>query len=144
VYLKTVYICCPSGGRKTGKCVFCCDVKVWTSENFVFLTFIHQRFPEVKFSNPCLLYFHQSRATTLYRVFHFRGSYIGLQRIYTVRQKKRNHLWINFVIHNIVWHSLVLLLLINIIVEDIYWISGIYANFGTFQCKKCDVGYYYQ
>ena len=30
----------------------------------------------------------------------------------------------------------------NIIVDVTYLISGIYTNFHTFVCKKCDVGYY--
>ena len=30
----------------------------------------------------------------------------------------------------------------NIIVDVIYLISGLYTKLCTFQCKKCDVGYY--
>jgi len=30
----------------------------------------------------------------------------------------------------------------NVIVNFNYSISGIYTNFRTFLCKKCDVGYY--
>jgi len=33
-------------------------------------------------------------------------------------------------------------LLVNIIIDVIYLISGIYTNFRTFLCNKCDVGYY--
>jgi len=36
----------------------------------------------------------------------------------------------------------VLLLLINIIIDVSYLISGIYTNFFRLLCKKCDVGYY--
>jgi len=42
----------------------------------------------------------------------------------------------------VIWQHLVLLLLMNIIVDVICLISGIYINFRTFLCKKCDVGYY--
>jgi len=30
----------------------------------------------------------------------------------------------------------------NIIIDVIYLISGIYTNFRRLLCKKCDVGYY--
>jgi len=33
-------------------------------------------------------------------------------------------------------------LLVNIIIDVIYLISGIYTNFRTFLCKKCDLGDY--
>jgi len=37
---------------------------------------------------------------------------------------------------------IVLLLLMNIIIDVIYLIYGIYTNFRTLLCKKCDAGYY--
>jgi len=53
-------------------------------------------------------------------------------------------LWLNLLIRNVIWQTLVslLLLLMNIIVDVSYLISGIYINFRRFLCKKCDVGYY--
>jgi len=43
---------------------------------------------------------------------------------------------------NVILQNLVLLLLVNIIIDVTYLISGIYTNFCTFLCKNCDVGYY--
>ena len=62
---------------------------------------------------------------------------------YTVRQKKRTAflLWISFLICNVTWQNLVLLLLVNIIVDVTCLISGIYTNLCIFLCKKCDVVY---
>jgi len=53
--------------------------------------------------------------------------YIG--QIYTVRQKKGTTflLWMNLSIHNVIWQNLVLLLLMNIIIDVKYLISGIYT-----------------
>ena len=44
--------------------------------------------------------------------------------------------------YNVIWQNLVLLLLVNIIIDVTYLISGIYTDFSTFLCKNCDVGYY--
>jgi len=43
---------------------------------------------------------------------------------------------------NVLWQNLILLLLVNIIVDVTYLISGIYTNFRRLLCKKFDVGYY--
>jgi len=51
-------------------------------------------------------------------------------------------LWINLLIRNVNWQNSVLLLLLNIIIDDTYLISGIYTNFHRLLCEKCDVGYY--
>jgi len=63
--------------------------------------------------------------------------------IYTpLGRNKEPLLWINLLICIVIWENLVLLLLFNIIDDVTYLISGIYTNLHTFQCKKCDVGYY--
>jgi len=62
---------------------------------------------------------------------------------YTLRQKKNHLSFMNKSLNmqrNLT--KLVLLLLINIIVDVSYLISGIYTNFCRLLCKKCDVGYY--
>jgi len=51
-------------------------------------------------------------------------------------------LWINLLIRSVIWQHLVLLLLMNIIIDVTYLISGISTNFHRLLCKKCDVGYY--
>jgi len=63
---------------------------------------------------------------------------------YTVRQKKRIIflLGINLLIRNVMWQKIVLLLLVSIIIDVTYLISGIYTDFHRLLCKKCDVGYY--
>ena len=38
--------------------------------------------------------------------------------------------------------NLVLLLLLNVIIDVTYLMSGIYTDFRRLLCKKCDVGYY--
>jgi len=43
---------------------------------------------------------------------------------------------------NVIWQSLVLLLLMNIIIDVTYLISWIYINFRRLLRKKCGVGYY--
>jgi len=43
---------------------------------------------------------------------------------------------------NVIWQNLVLLLLMNIIIDVTYLISGNYTNFRSFLCKMCDVRYY--
>jgi len=43
---------------------------------------------------------------------------------------------------NVIWQTLVLLLLTNIIIDVTNLNSGIYTNFRELLCKKCDVGYY--
>jgi len=65
-------------------------------------------------------------------------------QMYTMRQKKGTTflLRINLLMHNVIWQNLILLLLMNIIIDVIYLISGIYTNFHRLPCKKCDVGYY--
>jgi len=64
--------------------------------------------------------------------------------LYTLRQKKGTTflLWINLLICNVIWQTLVLLSSVNIIIDVTYLISGIYTNLCTFLCKKCDIGYY--
>jgi len=59
-------------------------------------------------------------------------------------QKKGNTflLLIYLLIRNVIWQSLVVLLLTNIIIDVTYLISGIYSNFYRLLYKKCDVGYY--
>jgi len=59
-------------------------------------------------------------------------------------QKKGNTflLLIYLLIRNVIWQSLVVLLLTNIIIDVTYLISGISTNFHRLLYKKCDVGYY--
>jgi len=46
---------------------------------------------------------------------------------------------INLSMHSVIWQNLVLLLLMNIIIDVTYSISGIDTNFRRLLCKKCDV-----
>ena len=64
-------------------------------------------------------------------------------RNYTGRQKKRTTfpLWINLLTRNVIWQNIVILLLMNVIVDVTYLISGISTNFHRLLCKKCDIGY---
>ena len=63
--------------------------------------------------------------------------------MYTVRHKKGTtfRLLIHLLACNAISQNLVLLLLVNIIVDVTYLISGIYTNFHTFLRRKCDIGY---
>jgi len=60
--------------------------------------------------------------------------------IYTVRQKKETTflVCINLLSRNVIQQNLVLLLLM-VIFDVTYLISGIYTNFHRLLCKKCDV-----
>ena len=66
------------------------------------------------------------------------GNMSAIHRLYTVRQKKGTTflLWINLLIHNVIWQDVVLLLLMNIIVDVTYLISGIYTKFRRLLCKS--------
>jgi len=44
--------------------------------------------------------------------------------------------------NNVIWQNLVHLLLMNIVIDVTYLISGIDTNLCTFLCKNYDVGYY--
>jgi len=59
-------------------------------------------------------------------------------------RKKEQHflLRINLLTRNAIWQNLVLLMLMNIIIDGTYLISGISTNFHSLLCENCDVGYY--
>ena len=48
----------------------------------------------------------------------------------------------NLLIRRVIRQNLVLLLLMNIIIDVTYSVSGNYTNFSIFQCKTSDVVYY--
>jgi len=50
-------------------------------------------------------------------------------------------LWIYMLMRSVIWQNLLVLLLMNVIIDVTCIISGIYTNFRTFLCKKCDVGH---
>jgi len=62
---------------------------------------------------------------------------VGLQ-LYTVRQKNGTTFlsWISLLIHSVIWQNLALLLLVNIIIDVTFSVSGIYTNFRRLLRKK--------
>ena len=83
----------------------------------------------------------QCTFTTTHVLYHGHQWCVVYKYIYTARQKKGTTflLWINLLICNVIWQHL---LLKYIAIDVTSLISGIYTNFHTFLCKKCDVRYY--
>jgi len=119
--------------------MFCVKIsRVWPIYMIIFsLTALHSvRHHSMKFSRLVVIAFVKQGLWSRSSFFFF---YIHLEA-----QKGTTFLlWINLLICSVIWQNLVLLLLVNIIVDVTYLIAGIYTNFCTFLCKKCDLGYYF-
>jgi len=115
--------------------MFCVKIsRVWPIYMIIFsLTALHSvRHHSMKFSRLVVIAFVKQGFWSWSSFFFF---YIHLEA-----QKGTTFLlWIC----SVIWQNLVLLLLMNIVVDVTYLIAGIYTNFCTFLCKKCDVGYYF-